>query len=114
MTEDAIGLGPLDDMMKTALKRFKIGGRGIAVVIQKGRAGPEVKFRPVYYDFSKDTIVLHHKPITEKVKRQRVPGDRLLNYIMHFGVGMAAEIRRMSTIGVCPLFNFVESNLRRK
>jgi len=114
MAEDALSKGPLDKMMRAALKMFKVGKSGMAVVMQKSKAGAEFRFRPVYYDPIKDTIILHHKIINDQVKKMNVPGDRLLNYLIHFGVGMAAEFRRMSSNGVCPMFNFVKPNVQRQ
>jgi|GEM_PF-6860967 len=114
MNDDIMAPGPLDEFCKEALKKFKIGSKGLQVVFQRGAHGPEFKFRPVYYDFKKDYIVLHHDLINELVKVHHVPAEALMRYLMFFGVGMAAEARRMASCGVCPLLNFVEPDLRRK
>jgi len=114
MTEETLAPGPLDEICKEALKRFKIGSKGLKVCFQKGAHGPEFKFRPVYYDFRKDIIILHHDLVNEAIRIQKVPPWPLLKYLMYFGVGMAAEARRMSSTGICPLLNFVEPDLRRK
>ena len=94
MNDDMMAPGPLDEFCKEALKRFKIGSKGLQVVFQKGAHGPEFKFRPVYYNFQKDYIVLHHDLINELVKVHKVPAEPLMRYLMFFGVGMAAEARR--------------------
>lgn len=114
MNDETLAPGPLDEFCKEALKRFKIGSKGLQVVFQKGPHGPEFKFRPAHYDFRKDIIVLHHDLINEAMKVQKVPSEPLLRYLMYFGVGMSAEARRMASSGVCPLLNFVEPDLRRR
>jgi len=114
MNDEVLAPGPLDEICKEALKKFKIGSKGLQVVFQKGPHGPEFKFRPVHYDFNRDLIVLHHDMVNDLIKVHKVPAEPLMKYLMYFGVGMAAEARRMSSIGVCPLLNFVEPDLRRK
>lgn len=114
MAKDMIPKAPIDRYRRAALEKFKIGGRGLKVVMQKGKAGNQFRFRPVAYDHDKDLVILHHGNIIKAVKNLHVPAEALLRYVMFFGIGMAAEFRRMSTSGVCPMFNFVHPDTRRK